>query len=126
MNKEYWKKIFTNWYHLPKGSKLLYYKNPNECYMFNYERVNPDHIGLIWGKRKTKGKNWVKICKVSLGSIALLFQDFRNQLNNMVAYVVNNPDVFVCFYMICFALVFFSVILRVDLLGSLVSIHKGG
>jgi hypothetical protein len=28
------------------------------------ERVNPDHIGVIWGKRKGKNTNMIKVGKV--------------------------------------------------------------
>jgi len=32
--------------------KVIFYKNPNECNRLMLERINPNHIGLIWGKRK--------------------------------------------------------------------------
>ena len=46
-----------------KISKVIVYKNPNECSSFKIERVNPDHVGIVWGLRKRTGA-WTKIGKV--------------------------------------------------------------
>lgn len=56
------KKIFNK----TEFKDIIVYKNPNECNKLVLERVNPDHIGIIWGKRKrgSKGQNMIKIAKV--------------------------------------------------------------
>ena len=54
---------------------IICYKNPNECTSFNIERVNPDHVGIIWGKRKktSRGNNVIKIGKVYFSSVVLSY-----------------------------------------------------
>lgn len=48
-------------------SKIILYKNPNEfCHVF-IERVNPNHVGILWGRRKkelNKGSHYIKWGKV--------------------------------------------------------------
>ncbi|MFX0132513.1 MAG: hypothetical protein ACFFDN_02585 [Candidatus Hodarchaeota archaeon] len=47
--------------------KIILYNNPNEYTSLYIERVNPDHIGIIWGKRHkkfNKGTHYVKCGKV--------------------------------------------------------------
>ena len=45
---------------------IVVYKNPNECNRLFLERVNPNHVGFIYGQRKkgSKGQNIIKIAKV--------------------------------------------------------------
>jgi hypothetical protein len=55
--------------------KVIFYKNPNECNKLMLERINPNHIGLIWGKRKkklNKGDNPIKIGKVFFHSLPVM------------------------------------------------------
>jgi len=50
-----------------KFKKIVLYKNPNEFNKIYIERVNPDHVGIIWGRRRknlNKGKNYIKLGKV--------------------------------------------------------------
>lgn len=46
--------------------KIIVYQNPFPFRLF-LEKVNPDHVGIIWGKRRkrsSKGNNRVKVAKV--------------------------------------------------------------
>jgi len=55
--------------------KVIFYKNPNECSHLSIERINPNHVGLIWGKRKrklNKGDNPIKIGKVLFHSLPVM------------------------------------------------------
>jgi len=58
-----------------KTSKVVWYKNPNECSQFNVERVNPNHIGILWGKRKkgSKGRNWMQIAKLYFNILPVVY-----------------------------------------------------
>lgn len=55
--------------------KIVLYKNPNECNKLKLERINPNHVGLIWGKRKkdlNKGNNHIKIGKIFFHSMPVI------------------------------------------------------
>lgn len=44
-------------------SKIILYRNPNEFTSLYIERVNPNHVGIIWGrlhKKFNKGSHYVK------------------------------------------------------------------
>lgn len=48
-------------------SKIILYRNPNEFTNLYIERVNPNHIGIIWGKRhkkQHKGTHYIMCGKV--------------------------------------------------------------
>ena len=48
-------------------SKIILYKNPNEFCSVYLERVNPNHVGILWGRRKkslNKGSHYIKWGKV--------------------------------------------------------------
>lgn len=42
--------------------KVIAYRSPSGCSSFKLERVNPDHVGFIWGYGKNK--NPIKCAKV--------------------------------------------------------------
>lgn len=47
--------------------KIILFKNPNECNDITLERINPNHVGTLWGRRKkkfNKGTNYIRIGKV--------------------------------------------------------------
>ena len=126
VNKPYWNKILNRWFNIPKNSKIVYYKNPNECHTFYFEKVNPDHVGLLWGKRdKKKSNNWVRIGKVFFSYIHLSLYSFYKQLSQMFIYLFENPETLLCVYYIFFALLFYAVILRINPLEYLVIFKKG-
>jgi len=59
-----------------KFKKIILYRNPNECDDLKLERVNPDHIGIIWGRRKkalNKGTNYTQIAKVYFQMLPMVF-----------------------------------------------------
>lgn len=48
-------------------SKVVLYRNPNEFSTVYIERVNPDHVGILWGRRRkkfNKGTNYIKWGKI--------------------------------------------------------------
>ena len=53
-------------------STVICYKNPSKYTQLNIERVNPDHVGIIWGKKRGKGNNTIKIGKVYFSFIPLI------------------------------------------------------
>jgi len=61
MNRNYWRNKLEH-FGVPKHSKIVYYKNPNECNNYYMERVNPTHIGILWGHRKDKSHNFIALC----------------------------------------------------------------
>jgi hypothetical protein len=51
------------------------YKNPNEFTGLYIERINPDHVGIIWGRRHKKyhkGSHWIKCAKVFFNAIPVI------------------------------------------------------
>jgi len=69
------KKIIRNRFKGFRFKKIICYKNPAECSHLKIERVNPDHVGIVWGKRKrgSKGRNYVKVGKVFYEMMPLVF-----------------------------------------------------
>jgi len=56
-------------------SKIILYKNPNEFCSVYIERVNPDHVGILWGKRKkslNKGSHYIKWGKVYFSALPVM------------------------------------------------------
>lgn len=68
-------KFKHGWFKNKDYKKIIWYKNPKECSSFKIERVNPDHVGIIWGYRKksSKGRNWIKIGKVYFSIIPVAY-----------------------------------------------------
>lgn len=44
--------------------KVIPYRSPSDGVIFKLERVNPDHVGIIWGKPKRKPSSFIKFAKV--------------------------------------------------------------
>jgi len=120
MNKNYWNKIFTNWFNLPKDKRILFYNNPNTCNDFKFERVNPNHIGFVWGKRKNRTKNWIKICKITFSQISLFFIDFYKSFIGYIVYLMQNLDVALCCYYILLAIGFYAIITSMPIVESMI------
>jgi len=86
--------------------KVILYKNPNECYHIFLEKINPNHVGLIWGKRKkslNKGNNPIKIGKVlfhslpvMVGSTTLAYIDMVFNYAMNLVYQVGIVTLLVC------------------------------
>jgi len=56
-------------------SKIILYKNPNEFCSVKLERVNPNHVGILWGRRKkslNKGSHYIKWGKVYFSFIPVM------------------------------------------------------
>jgi hypothetical protein len=124
MDKYYWDKIFKEWYDLPKDTKVQYYRNPSDCSDFNYERLNPDHIGLIWGRQKGKNKNWIRVCKITISNFYLCFINYLKEVVNLFVYMFENIDVFVCVYSIFLGLFFYAFLLNIDVIDGLLCMKK--
>ena len=69
--KEKVEKIFKN----ETFSKIILYKNPNEFSHVYIERVNPDHVGILWGRRKRslkKGTQYIRWGKVYFSMLPVI------------------------------------------------------
>lgn len=123
VNKDYWNKIFSNWFNLPKDKRILFYRNPKDCKDFTYEKVNPDHIGIVWGLQKHK-KTWVRVCKVTLTQIAWIFTEYINQLFLTFDYLFKNLDMLLCFYYIVMAVCFYCIILNIPIVETILCLKR--
>ena len=96
--KEKMHKIIRNKFkNLKLDDKIIIFTHPKQFSSMYLERVNPNHIGLIWGRRnkkhrKIKGNNWVKVCKIHFTevfafTINSLWDKFIYWLNYGVAYM---------------------------------------
>ena len=59
-----------------KFKKVILYRNPNEFTTLSIERINPNHVGLIWGRRHkkfNKGTHYVKVGKIFFELIPVAF-----------------------------------------------------
>lgn len=59
-----------------KNFKVMLYRNPNDCCRLELERVNPTHVGIVWGwrnrkQRKSKGNNPIKIAEMYFNILPL-------------------------------------------------------
>jgi len=110
---------------IPEKSQYIFYQNPKNFCKLKLERINPDHIGLIWGlrnskQRKTKGKNWGRVAKVYFGGLIFAFktdlQRFIDIIANYGVYVLNNYDVVLAGYYIGFSLLFLAIVLNIPVI----------
>lgn len=59
--------------------RVIVYNSPSGFSRFYVERVNPDHVGIIWGKRRKcfgKGTSWVKVAKVFFSFCPVMYWVF--------------------------------------------------
>lgn len=117
MNKEYWSRIFG----ISPNDKVVYYKNPNECNKFNIERVNPDHVAIIWGQRKNKMRNWIKLGKIYFGSILTSFFDY---VRIFFEWFNKNYDVCMFAYYIIIAFVVYAIVLNIPIIEGVLCIGR--
>ena len=121
MNKGKWDALFkghiTN---IPKGSKIVYYKNPNECNLYHFERVNPTHIGILWGRRKNKSRNWIQIGKVFISNCCMGLIHITKEIQQVLLYLVEHLDIAMCVYAILLGLMFYAVVLNIPFIEGLI------
>jgi len=55
--------------------KIVCFKNPKNYRSWYVERINPNHVAILWGKRrrKDKGNNPIKIAKLFFQFLPLTF-----------------------------------------------------
>lgn len=54
--------------------KVVLYKNPNEFTKIYIERVNPNHVGILWGRRHkkyNKGTHFIKFGRIFFGFVPM-------------------------------------------------------
>ena len=88
---------------------IIVYNNPRPFSSFIIERVNPNHIGIIWGKRKKcmgKGVNWVKVAKVFFGVVPIFYWVFWAGLVDVLTDFMFNLVAQIGIFSIVFALAF--------------------
>lgn len=110
MNKGYWRFRFRGWFKLTKETEIMFYRNPSDCSTFFCENTNPTHKGLIWGKRKDKTKNWIKVCRLTFSNCLMFFIDsFRNSVVLTIEYF-NKVDIPIFIAYVFFALCFYHLL----------------
>jgi hypothetical protein len=116
MNKLKWKHIFSNKFNIVFDDieKIIFYNNPNVCNNFMYEKVNPNHIGYVYGKRKEKhkGHNWIKVCKISVNSIIFFAIDFYKEFFATISLIINNIEPVSIVSSIFISYIFYSILFK--------------
>lgn len=125
MKREYWNKIFQEWFDLTNETKIIYYRNPDDCKSFQMERVNPDHKGVIWGKRKDKSlKNWIRVCRLIFANCIMFIND---TIRGFFVYLFGNVNVadipFFIFYILAMFL-FYQMIFTFSGMGVIFCLQK--
>lgn len=86
-----------------KIKEIILYRSTYDCNKLFLEKINPNHIGIVYGqkdmsikKNKHKGKNHVMIAKVFFGDIALILSlKIKERFDGIFRYFnVNNFNVF--------------------------------
>jgi len=98
-------------------SKIIPYRNIKDGKSFILERVNPNHIGVIWGKPKRKHSTFVKFAKVyfsvypvGLGFSVLLF---LGVLTDKVFFIIGKIGLYsIVMFSILTALFYLPLILQ--------------
>lgn len=118
------KKIIRNKFkQLSLDDKLIIFTHPKQFSSMYLEKINPNHIGLVWGRRnkkhrKIKGSNWVKVCKIQFAEgIVFTF----NSLWDKIIYWLNYGSIYMektgfasFFFAIFSALLFYSLVFKVS------------
>ena len=99
--------------------KIILYKNPNECKKMYIEKVNPTHVGIIWGRRKkslNKGSNFIKIGKVYFGlvwlSVALNIVGWLDMFTGYAYNLLLSVGVLSLTVALCLSLMFYGCMFR--------------
>lgn len=69
------KKIINRRFPDERFKKIILFKNPDEFKHIFIERVNPTHVGILWGRRKknlNKGNSYIRLGKVYFMSIPII------------------------------------------------------
>lgn len=56
--------------------KIILFRNPKEFSYMYIERINPNHVGIIWGRRRkhlNKGTGFIKVGKIYFGLIPIIY-----------------------------------------------------
>lgn len=113
------KKIIVKRFPDIEFKKIILYKNPSECKQIYIERVNPTHVGIIWGRRKkkyNKGKNYIQIGKVYFGAILLSYAlsvvSWLDMLTNYTYNLILTVGLYSLFVSLCVATMFYSTIFK--------------
>lgn len=113
---------------IPKKSKFVFYKNPNEARRLWLEKINPDHIGILWGQRKAnKQTSIIRIAKVYLSGVTILLQGFSERLLYLLDYCfvqcfnsLSNLGLVVTVWYILIAVCFIFTVYNIPLLETLI------
>jgi len=123
MDKEKTNEILIDIFKLPKNSKFIFYRNPRDCCNFKYEKINPDHIGIIYGLpkkciRKFKLVGYSKIAKVFINDNGFMHLD---KIIYLLLFCLSlylpitifcNLLIGICTYSLCYWLKQYSVIIN--------------
>lgn len=79
-NKERWNKKILEMFSLPNNTKISYFRNPKEFNFFDIEKINPNHVSLLWGHLKKKYRKNIKQKIILMGKIRIPVILFFNRL----------------------------------------------
>jgi len=100
-------------FNLSKIDNIIYYNNPNVCSKYVYEKINPDHIGIIWGRRKDKSHNWIKICKVTLSNCMFYLGGIFERGFIYLNHIINDVGILHFCFVLCMAVLFWAFLLYI-------------
>ena len=110
------KKIIKKRFENIHFDKIILYRNPNEFNAIKIERVNPNHVGILWGKRKkklNKGTNYIMFGKVYFKALPVIVGlsvcGWLDCITNYTFKILFNLGVIGCIFGICVSILLFYV-----------------
>lgn len=71
MNKNYYTKKFKFLFKLPKNSRIAFFRHPKEFSFIRLEKINPDHIIIMWGMLRKKYRHCKQAYMIKMGKITI-------------------------------------------------------
>ena len=120
LKKTKWNNKFCSWFNLPKDrTKIVYFRNPSEFARFNYEPINPNHKGVIWGY--SKNKNWIRVGRTSISNVfVLLFERFTS----FFQFIYQNLEVTTLIWVCCFCFFIYAIWWNIPVLEGLLFVRN--
>jgi len=123
MNRLYWNYRLRKLFHLSKDDKITYFRNPDEFNYFYYEKINPTHKAIIWGRLR-KTKRLIKMGKISFSSIITLFNDIYDKICYYLILILDNVGICLCLYYIFLGIIFMGILLNLPLIESFFHVKR--
>lgn len=104
-----------------KFSKIILFRNPNEFTNLYIEKINPNHKGLIWGRRHkkfNKGTNYIMVGKVFFSWLPVIIGTsivgWLDMFTNYIYNLLLSIGIFTFFICSIFSVSFYLVQLRIS------------